>query len=162
MPDRALLTLRFSDAQSVGRVAALLSSLDNLYFTDAVLSSFVDQRKPGELKIQRLHIGSPGWLEVIGSLNPINFIYDMTKLILDYFTSLEFQRLSYREKELQIEKAKIEILDAKAEFLRKWGFSEELIQEEIARALLDEKVSKFTYALGEVKIESVDYEELPD
>src|ERR1700676_3841333 len=105
----ALLTLRFSGEHWVGRVAELLSSLNELYDADAPL----DQAKGKDLYIRRLHIGSPGWLEVIGSLNPLKFIYDMTKLILDYLTSAEFQRLSYQEKQLQIEKAKIEILDAK-------------------------------------------------
>src|ERR1700730_1772507 len=110
MRDKALLTLRFSNGQWVGSFAGLLSSLDDLYFTDAL----INREKQRNFEIRRLHIGSPGLLEVIGSLNPLKFIYDMTKLILDYLRFCEFQRLSYQERELQLEKTKIEILDAKA------------------------------------------------
>jgi hypothetical protein len=98
------------------------------------------------------------WLSVLKALSPLEFIRDMTKLILDHRTSLESQRLFRQEKELQFEKVKIENVAAKAELLRKWGVPQDRIQKGMAEALLGEKVSKYIDALQRAKVESVDYE----
>jgi hypothetical protein len=164
MADSGLLTLRFPDKPSVEAFAELLASLNLLYEADARLNHRLDTdvEKTHILRIQSLHISSPGILEVIGSLNPLKFIHDMTKLILDFISSRAFQRLSYEEKKLEIEKRKIEILDAKAELLRKWGVRDEAIQEGLIKEVLGERVSNYAAAVWLTRVENVEYKELSD
>jgi hypothetical protein len=111
MADEALLTLRFSDGQTVRAFAGFLASLDLLYQEDLKILLRLYEDDPvahqalyprphltpyaHALRIQTLHINSPGLLEVIGALNPLSFIHNYTKLILDHTSQTEGRLLSY-------------------------------------------------------------------
>jgi uncharacterized protein YjbI with pentapeptide repeats len=160
----ALLSLRFPGDQTVEQLAILLAALNLLYRDDIKFDHSIGlfQYEAPPLTIRSLHISSPGWLEVVGALNPLTFIHNMTKLILDHIAANEKRRLSEEEQRLKNEKLMIKIVDQKAELLRKWGVAEERIQEGIIRELLGEGVSRYSKAVEKARVVSVDYKELPN
>jgi hypothetical protein len=86
----AVFSFGFLDDQTVEQLATFLASLDLLYRDDIKLDQHIDhfRYEAPSLKIRSLHISSPGWLEVVGALNPLTFIH-MTKLILDHIATRE-------------------------------------------------------------------------
>ena len=166
-----MLGMRFPDKQSPRGLGSLLRCLDDLYYDIHGFSSWIDSIQPDSgqslateaatLTIRVLHIHSPGWLEIIGSLNPLKWIYDYTKLWLDHYAATGTRKLTQEEFQLKNQELMLSLLTKEIEVMKKAGYSKKRIQEAID-GYLEFKVGAYGLAVQRVQVEEIYYELLPD
>src|SRR4029077_21271402 len=93
----AIFRFEFANEQTLREFGAFLQCIDKVYYALHSFQHFaahlpmtpaeVGLDHPMPLALRSLHISSPGWLEVLGGLNPLKWIFDYTKLWLDYVSS---------------------------------------------------------------------------
>lgn len=158
-----LLRLEFSDEQRVAPFTRFLMSLGRLYIADIEFDLKISPVFQGEtpplkappLTIRTLHIASPGWLEVVGALNPLTFIHNMTKLVLTHTSASE-------ERKIKNEKLWVEVVREKTALLKDLGFSPEQIRAAAMIELLGKRVSRYSAAIERVRVLDVSYKRLPE
>lgn len=78
---------------------------------DPVANSFEALSPSDELVIKGISIASPGWVDVIGKLNPLQIIKDIIVIFRDWKSSKDRARIENQIKEVELIKQKIRLME---------------------------------------------------
>jgi len=161
-PTQGILIIEFGGSQTVSELARFLDFLGRDYSSfahfDSLMSEIAEEVKKDDgprwlkakmiqeriehdydhspLFIRALHIESPGWLEVLGSLNPLKWIHDYTKLILDHTSAAPLRKSERRKRELETDMLALKVLKQEVQLMKSVGISQDEIRAIVQMTML--------------------------